>query len=75
MRVLSDRVFSSIPAAYRPQLRKDEFYLRVAEENTNMMTMEIANVEITIGDQCFTWPVFIAPIGNEMLLIKLWHNK
>lgn len=66
--VLSDRVYSSIPAAIKPQLRKDELYLRVAKENTKIMTMGIADVEITIGDKCFTWPVYIAPIGNEMLL-------
>lgn len=68
VKVLSDRVYSSIPAANRPQLRKDELYLRVAEENTNMMTMEITDVEITISDKCFTWPVYIAPIDDEMML-------
>ena len=66
--VLSDKVFNAIPATYKPQLREVELSLRVAEENKKMTTMGMADVEMTIGDQCFTWPVYIAPIGDDMLL-------
>ncbi|KAK3102825.1 hypothetical protein FSP39_014215 [Pinctada imbricata] len=66
--VLSDKVFKAIPATNRPKLREVELSFRVAEENKKMTTMGMADVEITIGDQCFTWPVYIAPIGDDMLL-------
>ena len=66
--VLGEKVFFSIPAANRPHFRRDEIGLRVADENTMMSTTGIANVNMTIGGNCFTWPVYIAPIGDEMLL-------
>ena len=66
--VLGEKVFFSIPAANRPHFRREEIGLRVADENTMMSTTGIANVNMTIGGNCFTWPVYIAPIGDEMLL-------
>ena len=66
--VLGEKVFFSIPAANRPHFRSEEIGLRVADENTMMSTTGIAKVNMTIGGNCFTWPVYIAPIGDEMLL-------
>ena len=66
--VLGEKVFFSIPAANRPHFRREEIGLRVADENTMMSTTGIAKVDMTIGGNCFTWPVYIAPIGDEMLL-------
>ena len=66
--VLGEKVFFSIPASNRPHFRHEEISLRVADENTMMSTTGIAEVDMTIGGNCFTWPVYIAPIGDEMLL-------
>ena len=66
--VLGEKVFFAIPAANRPHFRREEIGLRVADENTMMSTTGIAEVDMTIGGNCFTWPVYIAPIGDEMLL-------
>ena len=66
--VLGEKVFFAIPAAKRPHFRREEIGLRVADENTRMSTTGIANVNMTIGGNCFTWPVYVAPIGDEMLL-------
>ena len=66
--VLADKVFFAIPAANRPHFRREEIDLRVADENTRMSTTGIAKVDMTIGGNCFTWPVYVAPIGDEMLL-------
>ena len=66
--VLGEKVFFSILPANRPHFRREEIGLRVADENTRMSTTGIANVNMTIGGNCFTWPVYIAPISDEMLL-------
>ena len=66
--VLGETVFFAIPAANRPHFRREEIGLRVADENTMISTTGIANVNMTIGGNCFSWPVYIAPIGDEMLL-------
>ena len=66
--ILNAKLYFSIPPADRPSFRKFETGLRVAEENARMTTLGIADMDITIGNNSFTWPVYIAPIGDEMLL-------
>ena len=66
--ILNAKLYFSIPPADRPSFRKFEIGLRVAEENARMTTLGIADMNITIGNNSFTWPVYIAPIGDEMLL-------
>ena len=66
--ILNAKLYFSIPPADRPSFRKFEIGLRVAEENARMTTLGIADMDITIGNNSFTWPVYIAPIGDEMLL-------
>ena len=40
----------------------------VAETGKQMSTIGIVEIDITLGNEKFTWPVYVAPIGDSVLL-------
>ena len=66
--VMSERLYHSIPDVSRPQLCQASRGLVVAEANKSMKTNGVADVEIQLGGQSYKWPVYVAPIGDDLLL-------
>ena len=66
--VLSHRVFEDIPVEKRPVLRETDRCLVVADAGKKMKTQGIVDIDVQIGDQCFVWPMYVAPIGDDLLL-------
>ena len=66
--VLSENLYRSLPDDVRPPLRKTNRGLVLAESDNVMKTHGVADVQLQIGSQQFRWSVFVAPIGDEMLL-------
>jgi len=66
--VISDRLYESLPPNNKPVLTKAKRGLVVADANRAMKTNGIAKVTIVIGDNEFQWPVYVAPIRDEILL-------
>ncbi|CAG2216570.1 unnamed protein product [Mytilus edulis] len=66
--VMSQEKFLKIPENRRPQIYKAERNLVVAEAGKKMQTLGMADVSCQIGPLDCIWPVYIAPIGDELLL-------
>ncbi|CAG2251419.1 unnamed protein product [Mytilus edulis] len=66
--VMSQEKFLKIPENRRPQIYKAERNLVVAEAGKKMQTLGMADVSCQIGPLDFIWSVYIAPIGDELLL-------
>ena len=66
--VLSKRLYNLIPKDLKPPLQKARRGLVVAEAGREMKTCGIAEVEFSIGDYSFIWPVYVAPIRDDLLL-------
>ena len=66
--VMSQEKFLKIPENRRPQIYKAERNLVVAEADKKMQTSGMADVSCQIGPLDFIWSVYIAPIGDELLL-------
>lgn len=66
--VLNETLYSQIPESKRPKLKKATRKLVVAEAGKQMATRGIAEVEMKLGNEIFTWPVYVAPIGDSILL-------
>lgn len=66
--VMSHRVFESIPAERRPVLKATGRCLVNAEDGKRMKTQGMIETTVEIGDLCFNWPLYVAPIGDDMLL-------
>ena len=66
--VMSDFLFYRIPEQKRPVLRKAKRSLVVAEAGKKMLSLGVADVEIVIGPAVFIWSIYVAPIGDELLL-------
>jgi hypothetical protein len=56
-----------IPEKDRPELKKTKRRLTVADAGIEMRTDGIAELTITIGKVSFNWPVYIAPIRDDIL--------
>ncbi|VDI03398.1 Hypothetical predicted protein, partial [Mytilus galloprovincialis] len=52
----------------RPELKKATRNLVVAEAGKHMTTRGIAQIEMKLGNEIFTWPMYVAPIGDSVLL-------
>jgi hypothetical protein len=44
----------------------------VVEAGKQMSTIGIVEVDIKLGNEKFTWPVYVAPIGDSVLLGHLF---
>ena len=66
--VLSESLYNALPPDLKPELRKTSRGLVLAESNNVMKTHGFADVQITLGSQQFHWPVYVAPIGDDLLL-------
>ncbi|CAG2199591.1 unnamed protein product [Mytilus edulis] len=66
--VLSEELYSKIPKDMRPELKKATRNLVVAEAGKHMTTRGIAQIEMKLGNEIFTWPMYVAPIGDNVLL-------
>ncbi|VDI84093.1 Hypothetical predicted protein [Mytilus galloprovincialis] len=60
--VLSEELYSKIPKDMRPELKKATRNLVVAEAGKHMTTRGIAQIEMKLGNEIFTWPMYVAPI-------------
>ncbi|CAC5395009.1 unnamed protein product [Mytilus coruscus] len=66
--VMSQEKSLKIPENRRPQIYRAERNLVVTEEGKKMQTLGMADVSCQIGPLNFIWSVYIAPIGDELLL-------
>ena len=66
--ILNPDVLKLLPEDCRPSICPTATKLTVAEEDRLMPTSGIAVVPLTIGTLHFEWPVYIAPIGEDILL-------
>lgn len=66
--VMSDRVFQSLSEEQRSTLTDSKRSLVVAEEGRKMSTQGIAEVAIELGPVKCVWPVYVAPISDDILL-------
>lgn len=66
--VLSDRLYNEIPEECRPKLKKAKRRLTVADAGKEMRTDGIADMSFNIGKTSFVWPVYVAPIRDDVLL-------
>ena len=66
--VMSDGFFSSIPEANRPPLQKASLKLVVADQKSVIRGQGIAQVLVRISRLEFSWPVYVAPIADHLLL-------
>ena len=66
--VLSERLYNIFPDNMKPKLQKAKRGLVVAEAGREMKTCGVIDVEFKIGEKHFIWPVYVAPIRDEILL-------
>ena len=66
--VLNEKLYYKIPDGVRPELKTATRNLVVAEAVKHMTTKGVADVELRLGNETFVWPVYIAPIGDNLLL-------
>ena len=64
--VLSEAFYFSIPENRGPKLKAATRNLVVAEAGKQMSTIGIVEVDIKLGNEKFTWPVYVAPIGDSV---------
>ncbi|CAG2204970.1 unnamed protein product [Mytilus edulis] len=66
--VLSEKLYNQIPESKRQKLRRAARNLEVAGAGENLTTEGITEVEVYLGSETFKWPVYVAPIGDNMSL-------
>ncbi|VDI65418.1 Hypothetical predicted protein [Mytilus galloprovincialis] len=66
--VLSEKLYDQIPESKRPKLRRAARNLEVAEAGKNLTTEGITEVKVNLRSETFKWPVYVAPIEENMLL-------
>ena len=66
--VLSERLYNMFPENKRPKLQKANRGLVVAEAGREMNICGLIDAEFKIGEFEFTWPVYVAPIRDDILL-------
>ena len=66
--VLSERLYNMIPEDKRPKLKEAKRGLVVAEAGREMGTCGVMDANFKLGDFEFTWPVYVAPIRDDILL-------
>ncbi|CAG2206600.1 unnamed protein product [Mytilus edulis] len=66
--VLNEEIFFRLPKTNRSKLKPALKNLVVAEAGKQMGTKGVAAVTLTLGDSQFVWDVYVAPIGDDLLL-------
>ena len=66
--VMSENLFFRIPEERRPKLQEAKRNLVVAEAGKRMKTLGVAEVSVTLGPSEFSWSIYVAPIGDNLLL-------
>jgi hypothetical protein len=66
--VLSEEAYQAIPAESRPPLQQAKRGLVVAEAGKRMKTRGIICARLELGSQSFDWPMYVAPIADDLLL-------
>ncbi|CAC5399667.1 unnamed protein product [Mytilus coruscus] len=66
--VLNSSLYFGIPEEKRPLLKKATRKLVVAEAGKNMETHGITNMNVKLGNHEFSWEMYVAPIGDSILL-------
>jgi hypothetical protein len=66
--VMSEATYFCIPEERRPYLRKAKRKLVVAEAGRKMTTSGVADIKIQIGLLKFEWSIYVAPIGDDLVL-------
>ena len=66
--VMGKKFYESIPDVMRPALRRSCRNLVVAEEGRELAASGIVEFDITLGEQQFRWPVYVASIADDLLL-------
>ena len=66
--VLSERLYNLFPGDKRPKLQEAIRGLVVAEAGKEMSTCGTIDVQFKLGEFEFTWPVYVAPIRDDILL-------
>lgn len=66
--VMNEALYYRIPENRRPELRSATRNLVVAEAGKQMSTRGIIELDIQLGNESFTWSVYVAPIGDNILL-------
>ncbi|CAC5382076.1 unnamed protein product [Mytilus coruscus] len=66
--VLNSSLYFWIPEEKRPILKKLTRKLVVAEAGKSMETHGIATMNVKLGNHEFSWEMYIAPIGDSILL-------
>ena len=66
--LMSERVYNMFPEAKKPKLYKAKRSLVVAEAGREMSPCGIFDANLKMGNFEFTWPVYVAPIRDDILL-------
>ena len=66
--ILSERLYNLFPKEKRPKLQKAKRGLIVAEAGKEMTTYGTFDTNFKLGEFEFNWPVYVAPIGDDILL-------
>ena len=66
--IISTDVFRSIPEENRPKLEQCKNVKLEAADGNQISVNGRASVNICIGNQCFQWTVYVAPITDDGLL-------
>jgi hypothetical protein len=64
--LIGEATYFCIPEERRPCLRKAKRKLVVAEAGRKMTTSGVADIKIQIGLLKFEWPIYVAPIGDDL---------
>ena len=67
--VLNSNIYYSIPQQHRPSLKPAKRNLVVAEAGMKMATHGMATMSVELEHKHFTWEMYIAPIGDDFLLV------
>ena len=66
--IISERIYHDVPTELRPALQQSPIALEIAEAGRKMNVSGVVNVRLRIADYDFDWPVYIAPIRDDVLL-------
>ena len=75
--VLNNSIYEQIPEQVRPPLSQAKKKLVVAEAGKEMSVYGMTEIDIDIGGFKFKWPVYVAPIREDLLLgwDIIFHHK
>ena len=66
--IISERIYPGLPMELRPTLQQSLIALEIAEAGKKINVCCIVNVHLRIVDYGFDWPVYVAPIQDDLML-------